>query len=926
MILAPLLQNFSLLVALIIASGFIDKKFPRNTKAGRILQGILFGLVAITGMAIPLVIPNGVIFDGRSVVISIASLFFGPLTGIIAGVMSLLFRISIGGPGVVPGILVIISSAVIGIIFHYKAKKRTGSSSPWQLYYMGLITHAAMLAMMFSLSFESAIAVIEKIGLSVIVIYPLATLLIGKILSDQEENTNYLKTIEAKEKRYHAFIDNSLSGILLFGSNEDFLSANPAALEMLKYSEDEFRIICSKGKFPFCEQTLQSLIINRNKNEIVKGEYKLYKNDGESFDAEVFITSFPGPDDLLQTSIVMRNISERKKIEEGLKNSEQKFRNIFENSMVGISITDPKGGMNTNKAFCRMLGYSEDELQLLNWQDITHPDNINFDTKIINLLISGEKDSFRWEKKYISKSGKTIWADVNTYLLRNDSGQPLYFITAVYDITERIMTGKTLEESRSNYSYMFHSNPQPMWFFDLETLEFLEVNNAAIHHYGYTREEFLSMNIKEIRPEEELPALFDDIERTKHGFNDYREWQHIKKNGDVMVVEVTSLPIEFKGRKAKHVMINDITERKRTEDQLKKLSLAVEHSPALVIITDKEGCIEYVNKKVFEITGYTQDEVIGKNPRIWKSGFHKKNFYQELWGTILSGRTFKSEMLNRRKDGGLYWESALISALRNTEGKITNFISVNEDITAKKKMIEELIDARDRAEQSANLKTEFLAQMSHEIRSPLNAIVGIVAFLKDMFTDRITTDNSHWFESLDMSTKRIIRTVELILHTAELQTNGYNPNPVSLNLDKDILSGLAKEFQSSANQKGLIFIYNCKEKDTSVIADEYSLGQVFANLIGNAIKYTDKGKINIEVYKNNSGRLIVEIRDTGIGISKEFYPKIFEPFTQEEQGYSRSYEGNGLGLALVKKYCELNNLRIEFESEKYVGSTFRIMF
>jgi signal transduction histidine kinase len=262
----------------------------------------------------------------------------------------------------------------------------------------------------------------------------------------------------------------------------------------------------------------------------------------------------------------------------------------------------------------------------------------------------------------------------------------------------------------------------------------------------------------------------------------------------------------------------------------------------------------------------------------------------------------------------------------DNNGTITHFVSVNEDITTKKEIIEELIVAKDRAEQSAKLKSEFLAQMSHEIRTPLNAIVGIVSFLKDLFNDRLTQDTNRWFESLDIASDRIIRTVELILRAAELQTSGYKTRPVSLDLNSSVLSKLVKEFRHSAEQKGLELIYSCYESSPIVIADEYCLTQIFANLIGNAIKYTGTGKVEIVINSKQDNGLIVEVRDTGIGISKEFLSRIFEPFNQEEQGYSRSYEGNGLGLALVKKYCDLNNLTIEIESEKYVGSVFKVCF
>lgn|GEM_PF-877978 len=421
--------------------------------------------------------------------------------------------------------------------------------------------------------------------------------------------------------------------------------------------------------------------------------------------------------------------------------------------------------------------------------------------------------------------------------------------------------------------------------------------------------------------------LLNNVLRDKGIFN--KEYKIIRyDNGTERWVHGRGeLILNAEGKPVKMVgTVQDITERKRALDELRKLSLAVENSPALVVITDKNGDIEYVNKKVLEMTGYTKEEVVGKNPRIWSSGYHNGDFYKEMWETIAQGRIFKSELLNKKKNGELYWESALISSLVDNNGNITHYVSVNEDVTAKKEIIEELIIARDRAEQSAKLKSEFLAQMSHEIRTPLNAILGIVSFLKDLFGDKVNSDTSRWFESLDIASDRIIRTVELILRAAELQTSGYKTHPVSIDLDSEVLAKLIKEFSHSADQKGLDLTYKCNVKNTMVIADEYCLTQIFANLIGNAIKYTGTGKVEIVINNNTNKGLVVEVRDTGIGIENEFLSRIFEPFTQEEQGYSRSYEGNGLGLALVKKYCDLNNLSIEIESKKHVGSVFKVFF
>jgi signal transduction histidine kinase len=235
--------------------------------------------------------------------------------------------------------------------------------------------------------------------------------------------------------------------------------------------------------------------------------------------------------------------------------------------------------------------------------------------------------------------------------------------------------------------------------------------------------------------------------------------------------------------------------------------------------------------------------------------------------------------------------------------------------------------AKEQADKSNRLKTEFLAQMSHEIRSPLSSIMSFNHLIKEDLNEFITPEVEEYFTVINSASTRLIRTIELILNMSEMQIGSYQSFPKKIDLFNDVLNGIIKEYSKAAQAKQLEFILNCPKPDIKIFADLYSITQIFANLIDNSIKYTKQGFITLSIVENKSNNCVeVTVEDSGIGMTEEYLSSIFEPFVQEEGGYSRRFEGNGLGLALVKKYCDLNNVRIRIESEKNVGSKFILVF
>jgi PAS domain S-box-containing protein len=617
---------------------------------------------------------------------------------------------------------------------------------------------------------------------------------------------------------------------------------------------------------------------------------------------------------------------------------------------------------------------------------------------------------------------------------------------------ERLDAYETIRLNEAKYRYMFHSNPQPMWIYDVDTLAFLEVNEAAMKHYGYSQNEFMTMTLNDIRTEYEVQKLMDDIQNTNNFQNQAEEWTHKKKNGELISVEIISHSIIFNGRNAQHVLINDVTERKHAEeklmrerkllrtlidnlpvtiyvkdtecrkiianradldivgaktesevlgktdldtfndeiglrgyeddkkvietgvavinheedfydingtqrwlltskiplsdergniiglvgigrditeqkeyqDKILKLSKGIEQSPASIVITDTQGIIEYVNPKFCETTGYSEQELIGQNPRLLKSGAVPGDFYKELWSTILSGNVWRGEMLNKKKDGTLFWESATMTAIKNDKGIITNYIAIKEDISARKQMEAELIHAKEKAEESDRLKSAFLANMSHEIRTPLNSIIGFSELLGD--PDFEPGQKEEFIKAIVENGNSLLVIISDIMDFSMLEARQMKIRK-ELFSSKKLMADLISDFSKKASSRGIEIRLDDSQKQPDILveSDLYRIRQIFNNLIGNALKFTIEGYIEVG-YRRTEEKILFHVRDTGIGISQEFHQAIFERFRQVDTAKTRRFGGNGLGLAISKNLVELlgGQIWVESEPQKYSDFFFTI--
>jgi PAS domain S-box-containing protein len=363
--------------------------------------------------------------------------------------------------------------------------------------------------------------------------------------------------------------------------------------------------------------------------------------------------------------------------------------------------------------------------------------------------------------------------------------------------------------------------------------------------------------------------------------------------------------------------------RKMAEIQIRKLSRAVEQSPVIIIMTDPNGDIEYVNPKFSEITGYTAEEVIGQNPRILKTGETPKEVYAELWKTITAGNEWHGEFHNRKKNGELYWESTSISPIKDDNGETVSFLAVKEDITERKSIQQDLIAAKEKAEESSRLKESLLSNMSHELRTPMNAIIGFADFLTQ---EPLTDSQQDMVQSIIVSAQRLITTITSILDLSILESESVKPKLQTIELG-ELLPSIIKTHKNHAEKSNLKLRFDSIPEGYQVNVDERIFSRILDNLLENAIKYTEKGEIYVSNRKEQiDGKewIILSVKDTGIGIATENQKLIFDEFRQVSEGYGRNFEGVGLGLSLASKSAELLGGKLEVVSTPGEGSTFSL--
>lgn len=389
----------------------------------------------------------------------------------------------------------------------------------------------------------------------------------------------------------------------------------------------------------------------------------------------------------------------------------------------------------------------------------------------------------------------------------------------------------------------------------------------------------------------------------------------------------------------------DISERKAAENKSKKLLEATEQSPVTIVITDRNGLIEYVNPNFTEVTGYRYDEVIGQKPNFLKSGDTPQAVYEDLWNTACAGKVWRHILHNRCKNGELIWEDVVVSPIKDEQGEILNFVAVKKNVTEHihlqqklaenqarlelrvKQRTDELSKALEAAKVADHAKDEFLANVSHELRTPLNVIIGMSGLAQRFCTD---SRQREYLENITNSGKNLARIINDLLDLSKIVAGRLEFERIAFSLRRQI-EHCRSAMAAKAEEKNLDLSVEIAEKIPDVlIGDPLRLEQILLNLLSNAIKFTAHGHVHVRISQGGRkrGRIVlnIEVEDTGIGLSEEDISRLFKPFSQADASMSRQFGGTGLGLAICKRLAQMmeGDIGVSSSGKDGEGSTFRV--
>lgn len=586
-----------------------------------------------------------------------------------------------------------------------------------------------------------------------------------------------------------------------------------------------------------------------------------------------------------------------------LRQSEERFAATFAEAAIGLAHVAPDGSwLRVNQRLCDIVGYSEEELLNHRFQDITHPDDLDIDMHFVEQMLAGSIETYTLEKRYFNKSGATVWIHLTVSLVHGESGEAKYFIAAIEDISSRkALDALLLKERDLAQNYLDVAGVMLLVLDDQGKVTL--INREGLNILGYQEHELVGSNwFDTCLPAlkyDEVALLFSRVMLGEVDLGRYYENSVLTKSGEERLIAFRNTVL-YEGEKIVGVLSSgeDITGRRQIESRLKKMSRAIEQAGEAVVITDANGTIEYINSAFSRITGYSAEEVIGKNPRILNSGKHERVFYAAMWQRISSGKVWQGRVIDKRKDGSLYPALVTISPLKDVDGKITNYVGIQQSL----KKYEDLEKQFHQSQKMEAIGT-LVGGIAHDFNNSLAGITGNLYLARQRSREPEVQSRIESAETLAFSAAAIIQ-----------QLLTFSRKGV-VNMSTLSIAPFLKEFiklHRISIPENIILHQHIDELGLKVHADINQLQQAMMNLLNNArdaVEHVASPEIVVSlsresVVEANLSRqeqlkvgeyACISVADNGCGISDDIREHIFEPFfTTKPEG-----KGTGLGLAMV---------------------------
>lgn len=640
-------------------------------------------------------------------------------------------------------------------------------------------------------------------------------------------------------------------------------------------------------------------------------------------------------------------INERKEAELALRNSEKRFHDIVNASADWVWEVDIDGCYTyASDSVFELLGYIPAEI--IGKTPFAFMPAEDAETLRAQLTaISSRCEPFRdLDHPCWHKNGSLCHAQSNGMPIIDGNGKLVGYRGLDRDVTDRKLAEERLRLSEERLQLALDATRDGLWDWDLRS------NKAYLtpHYYemtGFRPDEItpdLEFFKRSVFPDD-LPHVMAKMEAHMQGKTpasdfDYRlltasgEIKWMTGRGRVVERDAAGAPLRMIGT------ITDITARKQVEEQVRKLAQAVEQSPESIVITNLNAEIEYVNEAFIQNSGYRREEVIGLNPRFLHSDKTPAATYASLWQSLSQGQGWQGEFINRRRNGSEYIEFATITPIRQSDGRITHYVAVKEDITERKRNAEELdqhrhhleelvairthelVEAKAAAETASAAKSAFVANMSHEIRTPLNAIIGFTHLLQRTSVDR---EQKEKLDKIVDASHHLLSVINDILDFSKIEAGKLNLSIVPFSFER-MLDNVVSMIKPKIRDKKLQMLVEQDELPAVLVGDSTRLAQALLNYLSNAVKFTEEGQIVLRLRKieESEADLLInfEVSDTGIGIPDNKLDTLFAAFEQIDGTTSRRYGGSGLGLAITRRLAQLMGGKTGAQSTPGQGSCF----